>query len=155
PVTQEGQESQDIYLADKEKYFDYFDFWTYDGPGTVSVNAPLDTIPLLMQGGHIIPRRDRPRRSSGLMRYDPFTLVVVLGNAGDAEGTLYLDDGESFDYEEGAFIHRKFSFKASTGVLMSKDLADVGAAAGKKAKAYLKTMEKVRVEKVVIVNAPE
>lgn len=151
PVTKEAQESQDIYLADKEKYFDYFDFWTYEGPGTVTVAAPLDTIPFLMQGGHIIPRRDRPRRSSGLMRYDPFTLVVVLGNSGDAQGTLYLDDGESFDFRDGAYIHRRFTYQSATGTLMSEDLA---VDAGKKTKDYLKRMEKVRVEKVVIVNAP-
>lgn len=150
PVTQAGQKGQPIYLADKEKYYDYFDFWTYEGPGEVAVASPLETIPLLMQGGHIIPRRDRPRRSSGLMKYDPLTLVVVLGNSGDAEGTLYLDDGESFDYEQGAFIHRRFAYQSSTSTLMSEDLGT----AGKKTKEYLKSMENVRVEKIIIVGAP-
>lgn len=155
PVTKEGAESQEIYLADKEKYYDYFDFWTYEGPGTVSVSAPLDTIPLLMQGGHIIPRRDRPRRSSGLMRYDPFTLVVVIGDSGDAEGTLYLDDGESFEFQEGAYIHRQFSYQRATNTLMSEDLSPAGSASSKVAKAYLKSMEKVRVEKIIVVGAPD
>ncbi|KAK0947779.1 glucosidase II [Friedmanniomyces endolithicus] len=155
PVVREGQmESQEVYLADGERYFGYFDFEGYQGPGLVKVSAGLEEIPLLMRGGHIIPRRDRPRRSSGLMRWDPFTLVVVLGNAGDAEGTLYLDDGESFDYEEGAFIHRKFSYSAATSVLMSEDLAATGTGSSKKAKEYLKGMEKVRVEKIIVVNAP-
>jgi alpha 1,3-glucosidase len=151
PVTQEGQEGQDMYLADKEKYFDYFDYWTYEGPTTVTVAAPLDTIPLLMRGGHIIPRRDRPRRSSGLMKYDPFTLVVTIGNSGDAEGTLYLDDGESFDYKVGAYIHRRFKYEGATSTLTSEDLASVG----KKTKEYLKQMEKVRVEKIVLVGVPD
>ncbi|KAK5728464.1 glucosidase II [Elasticomyces elasticus] len=155
PVVKEGQEGQDIYLADKEKYFDYFDFWTYEGPGTVSVAAPLEVVPVLMQGGKVFVRRERPRRSSGLMRWDPYTLVVVIGNSGDAEGTLYVDDGEGFDYQQGAYIHRKFSFKGKTGTLMSEDLATEGSATSKKAKDYLRSMEKVRVEKIVIVNAPE
>ncbi|KAI7544968.1 putative alpha glucosidase II, alpha subunit [Hortaea werneckii] len=152
PVTKEGQEAQDIYLADKETYYDYFDYWTYEGPGTVSVASPLENIPLLMQGGHIIPRRDRPRRSSGLMRYDPFTLVIVLGNSGDAEGVLYLDDGESFDFQEGAFIHRRFTYKGSTSSLTSEDLATT--TPGSKTKDYLTTMENVRVEKIIVVGAP-
>ena len=151
PVTKEGQRSAKVYLADKEKYFDYFDFWTYEGPGEEELDASLKTIPLLMRGGHIIPRRDRPRRSSGLMKYDPFTLVVVLGNSGDAEGTLYLDDGESFEYQEGAFIHRQFRYDGATATLTSVDLA---APDGKKTKEYLKQMDKVRVEKVIVVNAP-
>ena len=154
PVTVEGQGHQDVYLADKEVYYDYFDFWAYEGPGSVKVAAPLETIPLLMQGGHVIPRRDRPRRSSGLMKKDPFTLVVVLGHEGTAEGTLYLDDGETFAFQEGAFIHRRFSFDANSATLTSEDLAAEAAQTGKKAKEYLKAMESVRVEKVVVVGAP-
>ena len=152
PVTKENQEGQDMYLADKEKYYDYFDYWTYEGPTTVTVASPLETIPLLMQGGHIIPRRDRPRRSSGLMRYDPFTLVITIGISGDAEGTLYLDDGQSFDFKEGAYIHRRFTYKGATSTLTSEDIAS---STGKKTKEYLKQMEKVRVEKVVVVGAPD
>lgn len=151
PVTKEGEKGQEMYLADKEKYYDYFDYWMYEGPSTVKVAADLDTIPFLMRGGHIIPRRDRPRRSSGLMKFDPLTLVVVLGNSGDAEGTLYLDDGESFDYKDGAYIHRRFHYQGSTSTLMSEDLG----VSGKRTKEYLKTMEKVRVEKIVVVGAPD
>ena len=154
PVTAEGATSTEVYFADNEKYYDYFDFWTYQGPGKHAVSAPLDTIPLFMQGGNIIPRRDRPRRSSGLMRYDPFTLVVAVGKDGDAQGTLYLDDGESFDFQQGAFIHRRFSFDGKAGSLASEDLADAGAASSKAAKEYLKSMENVRVERVVVVGAP-
>ena len=155
PVTAEGATTTEIYLADNEKYYDYFDFWTYQGPGSHKVSAPLDVIPLFMQGGHIVPRRDRPRRSAGLMKYDPFTLVVVIGNSGDAEGSLYLDDGESFDFQQGAFIHRLFRFDAATRALTSEDAAPAGAASSKKAKEYLKSMESVRVERVVVVGAPD
>jgi alpha 1,3-glucosidase len=156
PITAEGATTTEIYLADDEKYYDYFDFWTYQGPGSHKVSAPLDVIPLFMQGGHIIPRRDRPRRSSGLMKYDPFTLVIALGNSGDAEGTLYLDDGESFDFQEGAFIHRRFHFDDKTRALTSEDLAPAGTTAtSKKAKEYFKSMEDVRVERIVIVGVPE
>lgn len=155
PITAEGATDTELYLADDEKYYDYFDFWTYQGPGSYKVSAPLDTIPLFMRGGHIFPRRDRPRRSSGLMKYDPFTLVIAIGKSGDAEGTLYLDDGESFDFQDGAYIHRRFHFDAETGALTSEDLAPVTAATSKKAKEYLKSMDNVRVERIVVVGAPE
>lgn len=155
PITAEGATTTEIYLADDEKYYDYFDFWTYQGPGSYKVSAPLEVIPLFMQGGNIIPRRDRPRRSSGLMKYDPFTLVVAIGKSGDAEGTLYLDDGESFDFQDGAFIHRRFHFDTETRALTSEDLAPASASPSKKAKEYLKSMESVRVERIVVVGAPE
>lgn len=151
PVSSEGAESVDIYIADGETYYDYFDYTVYSGAGkTHTVPATLEKIPLLMQGGHVIPRKERPRKSSGLMRWDPYTLVVVMNNAGSAEGTLYVDDGESFDYEQGAFIHRKFSFDPSKATLVSEDIGTTG----KKTQEYLKTMAIVRVEKVVVIGAP-
>ncbi|KAI9822527.1 MAG: hypothetical protein M1827_000246 [Pycnora praestabilis] len=149
PVVAEGSNSVEIYIPDDETYYDYFDYTIYHGKGRKTVAAPLEKIPLLMQGGHVIPRRDRPRRSSGLMRWDPFTLVVVMDKAGNAEGSLYLDDGETFDYQSGAYIHRKFSFDKASSSLASEDLGTKGS----KTAAYLKTMAKVRVEKVVVIGA--
>jgi alpha 1,3-glucosidase len=150
PVVTEGAESVEVYIADDQPYYDYLDYTTYQGAGHHTIKAPLEKIPLLMQGGHVIPRRDRPRRSSGLMRWDPFTLVVVLDKDGNAEGTLYVDDGETFDFQAGAFIHRKFVFDAETASLSSINIGTPGA----KTAAYAKTMAKVRIEKVVVVGAP-
>jgi alpha 1,3-glucosidase len=153
PVTKEGQTSVDIYIADDQPYYDYFNYKIYQGAGkTHNIDAPLEKIPLLMQGGHIIPRRDRPRRSSGLMKYDPFTLVVVLDKEGNAQGTLYLDDGETFDYQKGAYIHRRFNFDGKRNSLTSTNL---GERATVKTENYLKTMSNVRVEKVIVVGAPK
>jgi alpha 1,3-glucosidase len=149
PVTTEGGESVDIYLPDDEVYYDYFDYKTYTGQGKHNVLAPLEKIPLLMQGGHIIPRKDRPRRSSGLMKFDPYTLVLTISKTGSADGELYIDDGESFDYETGAYIHRAFTF--SGGVLESKDIATTK---GKLTDKYLKSMKSVGIEKIIIVGAP-
>ena len=39
-------------------------------------------------------------RSSVLMHNDPITLHVALDKNGEAEGTLYIDDGQSFEYRE-------------------------------------------------------
>ncbi|KAM5464685.1 glucosidase II [Microsporum audouinii] len=149
PVVTEGSTSVDIYISDEEKYYDYFDFTIYQGARKKhTVNAPLEKLPILMQGGHIIPRKDRPRRSSGLMKYDPYTLIVVLDSKGQAEGELYVDDGETFDYKQGAYIHRQFVFSGTT--LSSNDQTTIGA----KTNQYLKTMAEVQVEKIVLVGIP-
>ena len=152
PVTKEGADKVDIYIADAEPYFDYFDYTIYEGAGKYhTIAAPLEKIPILMQAGHIIPRKDRPRKSSGLMRYDPYTLVIVLNAAGTASGELYIDDGESFAYLQGAFIHRNFTFENS--VLTSTPLSE--SERGGKTASYLKSMDTVRVERLVVVNAPD
>jgi mannosyl-oligosaccharide alpha-1,3-glucosidase len=150
PVTAEGCAMVDIYLAEGDNYYDYFDFTAYHGTGkTIQIDAPLEKIPLLMQGGHVIPRKDRPRKSSGLMRWDPYTLVVVVGKDGKAEGSLYIDDGETYDFQKGAFVHRRFVFDGSS--LRSENMAEKGA----KTAEYLEKMVKVRVERIIIVNAPK
>jgi alpha 1,3-glucosidase len=150
PVVTEGAESVDIYLGDDATYYDYFDYSIVQGKGRHNLKAALDKIPVLIRSGHIFPRRDRFRRSSGLMKMDPYTLVIALGADGKAEGEIYVDDGESYEFEQGAFIHRKFVFE--NGALRSEDLAE---SKGKLTEKYLKRMESVRVEKVIIIGAPK
>lgn len=150
PVTKEGAESVDIYLSDEENYFDYFDYTVYTGGlKTHKIAAPLEKLPILMQGGHIIPRKDRPRKSSGLMKWDPYTLVVVLSKTGEAKGSIYVDDGETFDYQQGAYVHRALTF--SDDRLTSSNLGTKGS----KTASYLKTIQGVTVEKIIVVNAPD
>ncbi|KAI9847935.1 MAG: hypothetical protein M1837_001452 [Sclerophora amabilis] len=155
PVTTEGATAVDVYLADEATYYDYWDYTqhrsTSGGGTTVTISAPLDKIPLLLRGGSIVPRRDRERRSSGLMRHDPYTLLIALDGAGNADGSLYVDDGETFDHEAGAYIHRRFVLDGAAQTLASSDLMP---APGKKTAAYLHKMKTVRVEKVILVGVP-
>ena len=44
------------------------------------------------------------------MWQDPPTLIVALSSAGSATGQLYMDDGESFAYQSGAYIWRNFTY---------------------------------------------
>ena len=169
PIVDEGATSAEIYLpapAGGEKpalFYDYFDYTTYSSSAsgkTIKVDAELSKIPLLMKAGHIVPRRDRPRRSSGLMKDDPFTLVVVLDpETGLAEGELYLDDGETYKYESGARIHRRFIFE--NGGLRSEDL-DAAASDPKATKTltktnddYLASNDHIGVERIIVVGAPK
>ncbi len=154
PVVEKDKETADIYIPDDEVYYDYF---TYDIVPThkhknATLSAPLDKTPLLMQGGHIFPRRDRPRRSSALMKWDDYTLVVTLPkNGGHAEGSLYVDDGDSFDYEAGQYIHRKFVLDGKT--LTSAD-AEGRDTSKLKLGAWMAAMKEVSIDKIVVVGAP-
>ena len=152
PVVTEGADLVEIYISDDAKYYDYFDYTIYQGAGRHhKISAPLEKIPVLMQAGHIIPRKDRHRRSSGQMKWDPYTLVITPGRDGRASGSLYVDDGKSFDYQKGAYIHRGFTLEKS--VLTSSNLGVSGA----KTNPFAKNMidNKVRVEKIIIVDPPQ
>jgi alpha 1,3-glucosidase len=100
-----------------QPYYDYFTHEVYQFPGNrVKVSAPLEKLPLLQQGGTILPRRDLIRRSAVLMWRDPITLVVAPDSSGQAaSGQLYLDDGDTFAYEKGEFVWRGFELSAAGG----------------------------------------
>ena len=46
-------------------------------------------VPTFVRGGYVVPRRDRPRRSTAAMAGDPLTLVVAPDANGDAVGEVY------------------------------------------------------------------
>lgn len=151
PIVSEGVTETSVYVPEENMvYYDYFDYTMYSGKGVHSVPAPLGSIPMLMRSGHIIPRKDRPRRSSGLMRYDPYTLVVALAPGG-AGGVLYIDDGETYDNKDGAFIHRSFIYNPGDKTLRSGNLHPEPAKAAK----YVKEMRDVRVERVILVGVTD
>ncbi|KAK3378468.1 glycoside hydrolase family 31 protein [Podospora didyma] len=155
PVTEQDKVSADVWIPDDEVYYDYF---TYDTAPTakgkrVIVDAPLSKIPLLMQGGHIFARRDIPRRSSALMKWDDYTLIVTIGRDGKhAEGDLYVDDGESYDFEKGQYIHRKFVLDGAAKSISSSD-AEGRDPSSIKEGGWLKKMHEVSVGKIIVVGA--
>ncbi|AET38572.1 glucan 1,3-alpha-glucosidase ROT2 Ecym_3060 [Eremothecium cymbalariae DBVPG len=112
PITTKNVTKTTIYFP-PGKYYNYhnFDAFTLSSGDYVSVKAELDEIPIFLEGGHIITRRDRFRRSSKLMANDPFTLVVAPDIDGYAQGTLYYDDGETFAYQRGEYLKVEFTFK--------------------------------------------
>ena len=85
------------------------------------------------------------------MKWDDYTLVISVLCAGKAQGELYVDDGDSFDYSQGQYIHRNFSLEK--GILTSTDaegrdgnIANPG--------EWMKRMRDVSIDKIVIVGAP-
>eukprot|EP00285_Hemiselmis_virescens_P000081 CAMPEP_0173378612 /NCGR_PEP_ID=MMETSP1356-20130122/1755_1 /TAXON_ID=77927 ORGANISM="Hemiselmis virescens, Strain PCC157" /NCGR_SAMPLE_ID=MMETSP1356 /ASSEMBLY_ACC=CAM_ASM_000847 /LENGTH=605 /DNA_ID=CAMNT_0014331735 /DNA_START=65 /DNA_END=1882 /DNA_ORIENTATION=- len=74
------------------------------GGSTVNAEASLDIgTPVFQRGGTIVPTRERARRSTAAMMEDPFTLHVALSSGGEAEGELYLDDGDTTQHAAGEF----------------------------------------------------
>ncbi|KAI0123932.1 glycoside hydrolase family 31 protein [Xylariales sp. AK1849] len=154
PIVEKDKVIADVYIPDDEVYYDYFTYnklSTHKGK-TVSVDAPIENIPVLMRGGHIFPRRDIPRRSTQLMKYDDYTLVVVLGKGLTARGELYVDDGDSFDYQKGQYIHRVFEFHQ----LLLTSAAAVSTHEGKTLRdsGWIKRFHDVSFDKIILVGAP-
>ena len=65
--------------------------------GNVRIPVKDSAVPAYYRGGTIVARKDRARRSSRAMTFDPHTLVVALDTSGSASGRVFLDDGISQD----------------------------------------------------------
>ncbi|XP_030462520.2 probable glucan 1,3-alpha-glucosidase [Syzygium oleosum] len=110
-----------VYLPGKESWYDLRTGTAYLGSKTHKLEASEDHVPAFQRAGTIIPRRDRFRRSTTQMVNDPYTLVIALNSSQAAEGELYIDDGKSFEFKHGAYIHRRFVF--TEGKLTSLNMA--------------------------------
>jgi hypothetical protein len=101
PVTVEGAREKPVRLPSGT----WIDYWTHErlsGPGTVTVQAPLERIPLLVRGGAILPMQ--PLRQS-VGEHVPDTLCLELyPEAGVTRSTtIYEDDGATLRYTSGAY----------------------------------------------------
>ena len=135
PVATAGAQSVAVYLPGSGVWYDYHSHAALQS-GHHSVAVSLSHIPVYYRGGSVVIRKDRARRSSRLMKLDPFTIVVAADSGGSARGRLYVDDGESFDYQQGQFAYRDIELisggkeiratrvKGSAGVLKSDVLVE-------------------------------
>ncbi|KAK6182964.1 hypothetical protein SNE40_010527 [Patella caerulea] len=143
PITDQGTTNTNVYFPGRHDiWYDIETYEVYDGGVTKNVAAPLDKIPVYQKGGSIIPRKLRPRRSSSLMYQDPFTLIVCLDQQGSAKGELYLDDYHTFQYRNGEYLLREFTFNNNN--LSSKNIDPTG---------QFNTRE--WIEKIIIVGYPK
>lgn len=110
-----------VYLPSGQSWYYLSSGTTYKGGTTHKIQVSEDSIPAFQRAGTIMPRKDRFRRSSTQMANDPYTLVIALNSTQEAEGELYADDGKSFEFAQGAYIHRHFVF--SDGKLTSSNVA--------------------------------
>ncbi|PSN56866.1 Lysosomal alpha-glucosidase [Blattella germanica] len=96
PVLEEGKTQVTAYLPDA-LWYDYYTLSLIkNNSSKVTFPAPLDTIPLLIKGGNIIPTQT-PNTTTTESRKNDFQLLVALDKDGHAYGSLYWDDGDSMD----------------------------------------------------------
>ena len=97
PVTREGATAWPVYLPAGA----WYDFWTgerYEGPRGVTIEAPLDRLPLLVRAGAILPLGPVVQHT-GERPLDEVTLLIYP--EGTTRFELYEDDGRTNAYRRG------------------------------------------------------
>jgi alpha-D-xyloside xylohydrolase len=98
PVTEQGATSRKVYLPAGS---DWYNYWTNErvkGGQTIEAAAPIDTIPLFVRAGSILPFGSSVESSH---EKQAITKVRVYRGA-DTSFTLFSDDGMTYAYEKGA-----------------------------------------------------
>ncbi len=113
PVTDQGATSRSVYLPAGS---DWYNFWTNErvhGGQRLTVQAPIDTIPVFVRAGSILPLGVPVQSTNEKQAIDK---VRVYPGA-NAHFTLYSDDGTTYAYEHGDHQITELRWDDSTGKL--------------------------------------
>ncbi|WP_069660996.1 glycoside hydrolase family 31 protein [Arcticibacter eurypsychrophilus] len=113
PITEAGVRKWDVYLP---KSTSWYDLWTggyYAGGRVVKIDAAPDKIPVFVKSGSIIPV-GKVMQYTRQQAADTLEIRVYRGANGKFE--LYEDEGDNYNYEEGAYTLIAFHWneKATT-----------------------------------------
>jgi alpha-D-xyloside xylohydrolase len=130
PVVEQGATTREVYVPAGT---DWYNYWTNEklhGGQTVTVKAPIDTIPLFVKAGSILPLGvavESTKEKQALAK------IKVYPGA-DASFTLYNDDGVTYGYETGARETKTLKWDDKKGGLSQDGGKDVVEVVGKSTK---------------------
>jgi alpha-glucosidase len=101
----------------------WYDYWTgrqvakAPPPGaaplqTVAVQPALATLPVYVRGGSVLPMQPLVQ-STGQTPHGPLELRVYPGP--DCHGSLYQDDGTTFNYKRGDYLRVDYTCRSAPG----------------------------------------
>jgi len=97
PVTEQGVTHRDVYLPAGA---DWYNFWTNErlrGGQQITVAAPIDTIPIFVRAGSILPLGSSIESTS-----DKQSIAELrIYSGADSDFIFYSDDGTTYSYETG------------------------------------------------------
>ncbi|MBT9330451.1 TIM-barrel domain-containing protein [Paracidobacterium acidisoli] len=98
PVTEQGATHRKVYLP---AGCDWYNYWTHErlhGGQTIVADAPIDTLPLFVRAGSIVPLG-----AEVLSAGQPQAIASIEVYPGaDGRFTVFQDDGKTYSYEKGA-----------------------------------------------------
>jgi alpha-glucosidase len=110
PVMEPGQIKRNVYLP-KGKWYN---FWTYevvDGGKEVSVDTPLETMPVFVKAGSVIPEYP-VMQYVGQKEIEEVKLNIYYTDY-EVNSFLFEDYGETFAYEQDIYLEKKFVVNGS------------------------------------------
>jgi alpha-D-xyloside xylohydrolase len=113
PVIKAGATNRNVYLPSGANWVDFWTGKNYSGGQTIEAASPIETVPLFMRDGSIIPYG--PAIEYAMETNDPIELRVYRG--ADGAFTLYEDEGDNYNYEKGKYATIPITWNESSHTL--------------------------------------
>jgi len=96
------------------RWYDYFN--KREVMSDEEIKTGLERIGCFIKGGHIVPTFEirSYTKSTKDAKQSNIHLYVAVDEEENAKGTLYSDDGETFDYKDGKAMRSAFEFSKNT-----------------------------------------
>ena len=134
-VIEKGAKTRKVYLPAGTVWYDWNDNYArYEGGQTIEVPVTMETIPMFVREGAIIPMAANQMLSMGQDTMTKLRLIIAAGEERSFE--LYEDDGVTNDYKNGAY--RKTTISTSGSSVFHIDFKSEG--------SYQDTVKTVSVE---------
>ena len=106
PVLEPGQKSRSVYLS-KGKWYNWWTQELVDGGKEITVLTPLETIPVFVKAGSVIPEYP-VMQYVGEKEIEEVKLNVYFSDY-EANSFFFEDYGETFAYEQDIYSEKKFA----------------------------------------------
>jgi alpha-glucosidase len=142
PVVKQGQTSREVYLPKGTKWTDYWTGQRYNGGQMITVNAPLEHLPIFVKNESIIPTREVQQYTNE----KPLTnLLLDTYVDNNATYTFYEDDGDTENYKKGEYNLTRFVVQRKQNSITFKQKQEVRKYTDSKLQQY--TLKLNNVEK--------
>jgi alpha-glucosidase len=143
PVLWPGETKRELRLPEGM----WYDYWTgkeYHGNGSVTVEAPINRIPIFVKSGAMLPTQQLLQYSDQAP-IDPLTLTFYPADS--SSSTYYEDDGHTFEYQNGSYWKR--------GIEQRRRAGSVGVTLGKVEGSYRPPDRSLMLEIVDMAKMPQ
>jgi len=106
-TAEKRKKTKEVYLPAHSKWTDFWTGRTYTGGKTISADAPIDKIPLLVRAGSIIPMGPFLQYST---ERPADTIEIRIYPGADGIFTLYEDENDNYNYEKGYYATIDFQW---------------------------------------------
>ncbi len=99
-VIKDSEKKREVYLPWGTRWINFYSGEVYEGGQRITADAPIDKIPLFVRQGSIVPMGPVIQHSGELPGKE---LEIAVYPGENASFTLYEDEGDNYNYEQGAF----------------------------------------------------